>query len=157
MRCFKHIGWKIAHCHFVHHFSIRSIYSRQACTAEPARILCNDIQDGLNVSRGTGSHAQDFARGGLLLEIFGDLPVILLDLGEQTRMLNGDANICRDGCEQALGVFVEQTLRRGALYTHDSDGFPAWFDRHTEIRERLLTDQGRAQFFTAFHEIPVDQ
>src|SRR5262245_26177082 len=63
------------------------------CFTQPGGILCDHIQDRLNIRRRAGDHTQDFARRGLLLQRF-------LELVEQSDVLNGDDSLIGKRFEQ---------------------------------------------------------
>jgi hypothetical protein len=74
--------------------------------AEPPGVLGNRLKDGLDLGRRLADHAQDLARGGLLLQRLGEVAVTSLQLREQPHVLDGDDRLVREGLYQrddALG------------------------------------------------------
>ena len=63
-------------------------------------VLRDSIQHGLEVCRGATDNPEDLAGGGLLFEGLGELAVALLDLVEQTDVLDGDDGLVGEGLEQ---------------------------------------------------------
>jgi hypothetical protein len=107
--------------------------------AEPSGAADDRIEHRLHVGLRVRDGAQDLAGGGLLLQGLGHLPVrlgqrpvLLLQLGEEAHVLDGDDRLVREGLEQAdLLVRERDRLGPSELDGADRDAF---------------ADQGYAQY-----------
>src|SRR5262249_1234974 len=77
------------------------------CFTQPGGILCDHIQDGLNIRRRTGDDTKYFGRRRLLLQR-------LFKLIEQPHVLNGDHRLIGEGFEQLDLSLCERTDFRPA-------------------------------------------
>ena len=73
--------------------TIRAPNPHIACITQSGRIFCHDIEDGLNIRRRAGDHAENLTRGSLLLQRF-------LELLEQPHVLDGDDGLVGEGFNQ---------------------------------------------------------
>src|SRR5688500_7348223 len=81
-------------------------------------ILCNDIQNRLDISWRTGDDAQNFASGCLLLERFSDLVIAGLQFIEEAHVLDGNGCLVCKNFEQG-NLFVSEWIN---LSPADHDG-----------------------------------
>src|SRR5499427_1124108 len=68
--------------------------------AEVPGPLGNDLEHGLHVRRRAANHAQDLAGRRLLLQGLGERGVLVLELGEEPRVLDGDGRLVGEGLEE---------------------------------------------------------
>jgi hypothetical protein len=115
--------------------------------AQPRGAYRNRVERRLDVGRRARDHLQDLGRRRLLLKGFGDLRmrlrqriVLLLQLGEQSDVLNGDDGLVGEGPKQrdlALGERLHLTPRDRDRA--DRLVFPQHRHRHvTSVPERPL-------------------
>src|SRR5262245_3589523 len=93
--------------------------------AQPCRIFCHDIKNGLNVCRRAGNHAQDFTCGSLLLQR-------LLELGKQSHVFNSDHRLVGEGFEEGDLLIGE----RSHLGTAN----------HNSSNRNILSEQRRSNY-----------
>jgi hypothetical protein len=111
------------------HLAVRKERDEAQCGLAQARRAGDDcVEHGLNIGRRARDHAQDFARGGLLIERLGDLGmgcreglVLLLELREQADILDGDDGLVGE-CLQQGNVLIGERPRLGPV----DDDRPQW-------------------------------
>ena len=86
-------------------------------TAQPRRVLDEGFQHGLEIERRAADDLEDLARGGLLLQGLGKIPVSALELLEQADVLDGDDGLVGERPEE-----LHLALREGpGLCPRDED------------------------------------
>ncbi len=107
-----------------------------ARVAQLSRMPGHRVQDRLEIGRRARDHAQDLARGRLLLQRRGEIGVPGLQLAEQPRVVDGDHRLVGEGPQQRqLGV--GEAARLGASDPdHDAEVRPA---EHGDHRHRVET------------------
>src|SRR5262245_3569579 len=76
--------------------------------AQPRGAFDNRVEHRLKVSWRTTDDSQDLARGSLLLQGLREGPILLLELGEQPDVLDGDDCLICEGPEQRNLLFRER-------------------------------------------------
>src|SRR5262249_58996930 len=72
---------------------------RKAAAAQFLAGGCNRVEHRLHIGWRLADHAQDLARRGLLLECLGDIPIALLELCEQSHILDCDECLIGKGLQ----------------------------------------------------------
>src|SRR4029434_7874553 len=71
-----------------------------ACFTQPGDILCDHIQDRLNIRRRAGDDAENLARRGLLLQRLCEIAVAFLQLFEQPHVFDRDHSLIGESLDQ---------------------------------------------------------
>src|SRR5262245_24440971 len=103
------------------HLAVEPENKRRDSATERDSVPRDGVEDRLGIRRRTRDDAQDLARRRLLLQGLGHLgmgvgqrAVLLLQLGEQPRVLNGDHGLISEGLEEGDLFVREQAERRPA-------------------------------------------
>ena len=99
--------------------------------AQAPRVARDGGEDRLDVGGAARDHAEDLARGGLLLEGLGQLAVAGLELPEQARVLDRDHRLIGERPQQR-DLAIGEALRLGAQEGDDPDRQAFAKHRHRE-------------------------
>ena len=107
------------------HLAVEPIDGAEEPVAQAHGTSHDGVEDRLHVRRRPADHTQDLRRRRLLLEGLGDLsvglserPVLLLQLGKEPHVLDGDHRLVREGLQQVHEMIRE----RAGLGAGDGNG-----------------------------------
>ena len=91
-----------------HDLAIKSGRDTERGIAKRDTVPHDRVEHGLNIRRRARDDTEDLARRRLLLQSLGEVGVLLLQLGEQARILDGDGGLVGEGLHQSDLTVGEQ-------------------------------------------------
>src|SRR5262249_55378143 len=98
------LWWEVATCDEVLTLAIKPVRVGPCTITEAYGTVDDCVENWLHISRGLADHGQDFRRRRLLVQRLGDLcmgrcegAILLLQLGEQSNILDGDHGLVGEG------------------------------------------------------------
>src|SRR5262249_48455670 len=118
--------------HEVDQLTVEEAQDAELPTTEPLGALNDRLEYWLNVGRGAGNYAEDFARGRLLLQRLRQIGVAGLQLPEQRQVLDGDEGWVGEGLQQR-DLVIGEPARLTAGNTDRPDGLVVAQHRHDDL------------------------